>query len=106
MSSAKDKAINKARKLIRLLKTNGIDVYEVYLFGSSVTDRAGEYSDIDIAVVSKDFTGMPFYDVKKISKFRRAVDLKLEVHPFSLDDVLNNPPFFFVDIKNKGIRIS
>ena len=106
MSSAKAKAINKARKLIRLLKTNGIDVYEVYLFGSSVTDRAGEYSDIDIAIVSKDFTGMPFYDVKKISKFRRAVDLKLEVHPFSLDDVLNNPPFFFVDIKNKGIQIS
>jgi predicted nucleotidyltransferase len=66
MSSAKDKAINKAKKLIRLLKTNGIDVHEGYLFGSSVTDRAGEYSDIDIAVVSKDFTGMPFYDVKKI----------------------------------------
>ena len=106
MSSAKDKAINKAKKLIQLLKTNGIDVCEVYLFGSSVIDKAGEYSDIDIAVVSKDFTGMPFYDVKKISKFRRAVDLKLEVHPFSLDDVLNNPPLFFVDIKNKGIRIS
>jgi hypothetical protein len=106
MSSAKDKAINKAKKFIRLLKTNGIDVYEVYLFGSSVINKAGEYSDIDIAVVSKDFTGMPFYDVKKISKFRRAVDLKLEVHPFSLDDVLNNPPLFFVDIKNKGIRIS
>jgi hypothetical protein len=106
MSSAKDKAINKAKKFIQLLKTNGIDVYEVYLFGSSVINKAGEYSDIDIAVVSKDFTGMPFYDVKKISKFRRAVDLKLEVHPFSLDDVLNNPPLFFVDIKNKGIRIS
>ncbi len=106
MSSAKDKAINKAKKFIRLLITNGIDVYEVYLFGSSVINKAGEYSDIDIAVVSKDFTGMPFYDVKKISKFRRAVDLKLEVHPFSLDDVLNNPPLFFVDIKNKGIRIS
>ena len=106
MSSAKDKAINKAKKLMRLLKTNGIDVYEVYLFGSSVINKTGEYSDIDIAVVSKDFTGMPFYDVKKISKFRRAVDLKLEVHPFSLDDVLNNPPLFFVDIKNRGIRIS
>ena len=106
MSSAKDKAINKVKKLIRLLKTNGIAVYEVYLFGSSVIDKAGEYSDIDVAVVSKDFTGMPFYDVKKISKFRRAVDLKLEVHPFSLDDVLINPSLFFLDIKDKGIRIS
>ncbi|MBU2520862.1 MAG: hypothetical protein KKD50_01395 [Proteobacteria bacterium] len=52
MSSAKDKAINKARKLIGLLETNGIDVYEAYVFGSVI-----------------------------------------------------NPPLFFADIKNKGIRV-
>ena len=84
MSSAKDKALNKARKLIGLLRTNGIDVYEAYVFGSVAMDKADEYSDIDIAIVSEKFSGMPFYDVKKISKFRRAVDLRLEIHPFSL----------------------
>ena len=106
MSSAKDKAINKARKLIGLLKTNGIDVYEAYMFGSVAMDKGDEYSDIDIAIVSEEFTGVPFYDVKKISKFRRAVDLRLEVHLFSLNDILENPPLFFVDIKDKGIRVS
>ena len=105
MSSAKNKAINKARKLIGLLKTNGIDVCEAYLFGSVAMDKAHEYSDIDIAIVSEDFTGIPFYDVKKISKFRRAVDLRLEIHPFSLNDILHDPPLFFVDIKKKGIQI-
>lgn len=106
MSSAKNKAIDKARKLVALLKTNGIDVYEAYLFGSAAMDKADEYSDIDIAIVSEDFTGIPFYDVKKISKFRRSIDLRLEVHPFSLNDILHNPPLFFVDIKNKGVQIS
>ena len=106
MSSAKDKALDKGKKLIRLLKTNGIDVYEAYLFGSVAMDKADEYSDIDIAIVSENFTGLPFYDVKKISKFRRSVDLRLEVHPFSLNDILHNPPLFFVDIKNKGVQIS
>ena len=106
MSSAKNKAIDNARKLIRLLKTNGIDVYEAYLFGSVAMDKADEYSDIDIAIVSEDFTGTPFYDVKKISKYRRAIDLRLEVHPFSLTDILHDPPLFFVDIKNKGVQIS
>ena len=106
MSSAKDKALNKARKLIGLLRTNGIDVYEAYVFGSVAMDKADEYSDIDIAIVSEKFTGESFYDVKKISKFRRAVDLRLEVHPFSLNDILYNPPLFFADIKNKGIRVS
>jgi len=106
MSSAKDKAINMARKLIRLLKTNGIDVYEAYIFGSVAMDKGDEYSDIDVAIVSEEFTGVPFYDVKKISKFRTAVDLRLEVHLFSLNDILENPPLFFIDIKNKGIRVS
>jgi predicted nucleotidyltransferase len=106
MSSAKNQAINKAKKLIGLLKTNGIDVYEAYVFGSVVMNKADEYSDIDIAIVSKNFTGIPFYDVKKISKFRRSIDLRLEVHPFSLNDILHNPPLFFVDIKNKGVQIS
>lgn len=35
-------------------------------------DKADEYSEIDVAIVSKEFTGMPFYDVKKISKFREV----------------------------------
>ena len=52
-------------------------------------------SDIDIAIVSDKFTGMPFYDALKVSKFRRAIDLKIEVHPFSLEDILNDPPLFF-----------
>ena len=106
MPSARDKALDKGRKLIGLLKTNGIDVYEAYLFGSVAMDKADEYSDIDIAIVSEDFTGIPFYDVKKISKFRRAVDLRLEVHPFSLSDILHDPPLFFVDIKDKGVQIN
>ena len=106
MSSAKDKAIDKARQLIGLLITNGFDIYEAYVFGSVAMDKADEYSDIDIAIVSEEFTGVPFYDVKRVSKFRRAVDLRLEVHPFSLNDILDDPPLFFADIKNKGIRIS
>ena len=94
MSSAKDEAIMKARKLISLLSSNGIDVSEAYLFGSVSMDKGDEFSDIDLAIVSKEFTGVPFYDAKKISRFRRAVDLKLEVHPFSLKDVLIDPPIF------------
>ena len=105
MAREKDAAINKARQLIALMKSNGFDVYEAYLFGSAVIDKMTEYSDIDVAIVSDKFTGVPFYDALKISKFRRAIDLKLEVHPFSLKDILNDPPLFFVDIKSKGIRI-
>lgn len=105
MSSAKNNALNKGKKLIELLNLNGIEVFEAYIFGSVIRGEAHESSDIDIAIVSKDFTGMPFYDVQKISKYRRAVDLKLEVHPFSRDDTLVDPSLFFTEIKNEGIKI-
>ncbi len=105
MSSEKNRAINKAKALIELLKINGINVYEAYVFGSAIKDMEDEYSDIDIAIVSPDFSGIPYYDVKKVSKYRRAIDLRLEIHPFSLKDINVDPPLFFMKIKNKGVRI-
>ena len=105
MSSEKDIAINKAKALIELLKINGINIDEAYVFGSAIKDKANEYSDIDIAIVSKDFSGIPYYDVKKVSKYRRAIDLRLEIHPFSLKDINVDPPLFFMNIKDKGVRI-
>ena len=105
MSSAKDNALIKARKFIKLLNSNGIEVSEAYLFGSVTKGTDHINSNIDIAIVSKNFIGIPFYDVQKISKYRRSIDLKLEVHPFSMDDILVDTPLFFTEIRNEGIRI-
>ncbi len=88
------------------MKTNGLDVCESYISGSVVSDTFTEDSDIDVAIVSKDFTGIPYYDVQKISRYRRSLDLRLEVHLFSSDDIALNPPSFFIDIRNKGIRLT
>ena len=42
------------------------------MFGSAIKDMADEYSNIDIAIVSKDFSGMLYYDVKKVNNYRSA----------------------------------
>ncbi len=106
MAYEDDSALNKAKKFVSLLNSNGFEVFEAYLFGSAAENRMSEDSDIDIAVVSDKFTGMLFYDALKISKFRRLVDLQIEVHPFALKEILSDPPLFYVDIKKKGIRIN
>jgi uncharacterized protein len=106
MPFGKDQAIIKAREFLSILRSNGVDISEAYLFGSALMDHADEESDIDLAIVSKEFTGLPFYDVKKISKFRRLVDTRLEIHPFSFDDVLKNPPLFFLKIKMEGLPLN
>ena len=105
MASEKDIVINKAKSFIDLLQKNGIDVSEAYLFGSVTKGVTDENSDIDVAIVSRNFGGLPYYDIKKISRYRREVDLRLEIHPFSLNDIEDSPPLFFVKIKKEGIRL-
>lgn len=105
MFTTKDNAINKAKQFVKLLNLNGIDVFEAYLFGSVIYNNVNENSDIDLAIVSKKFIGIPFYDIQKISKYRRIVDLKLEIHPFSIDDAIVDPTVFFIKIKNEGLQI-
>lgn len=88
------------------LRQDGIDVAVTYLFGSVVEGRASDESDIDVAVVSKDFQGVPYFDMLRIGKHRRRVDLRLEIHPFALHDVQTDPSHFYLNIKQVGIRIS
>jgi len=105
MATQKDISLNKAKLFLEYLTQAGVEVNEAYLFGSSLEGVADKESDIDLAVVSKDFQGIPFYDVKKISKYRRKVDLRLEIHPFSLNEVKTDPSLFFMKIKKTGFRI-
>ncbi len=100
-----DQALNKTLSFLKLLKQGGIDVSEAYLFGSVLKGNSDTDSDIDVAVVSKDFQGLPYYDIKKISKFRRKIDLRLEIHTFQLSEIETDPPLFFMKIKKDGKRI-
>jgi predicted nucleotidyltransferase len=83
MASAKDISVKTARLFIDSLRESGIDVSEAYLFGSVSKGSADKDSDIDLAVVSRDFQGIRYHDIKKISKYRRKVDSRLEINPFS-----------------------
>lgn len=40
---------------VRYLRTQGLTVHKVYLYGSYAADRAHEESDVDVAVISSDF---------------------------------------------------
>jgi uncharacterized protein len=105
MAFNQDQCLNKVKLFIELLRQDGISVQEAYLFGSVVTGLSDAESDIDVAVVSKDFQGIPYYDMQKISKWRRKVDLHLEIHPFSLAEIETDPSPFFMKIQNDGLRI-
>ncbi len=56
---------DKIRRFIHLAKKD-LRLEAVYLFGSSAKGRTHQWSDIDLAVISPDFSGDSFEDNKKL----------------------------------------
>ena len=86
MAIATDSIIEIVKRYIEELEKNSINIREAILFGSFVKGTAKEWSDIDIALVSPDFTGDRFEDRRKIVPLRRNIDNRIEPLPFRPED--------------------
>lgn len=92
-------------KYIKLIAANNIKVEKVYLFGSHAKGTAGEHSDIDIAIVSKDFSGDRFADRRLVVPLRRKIDRRLEPIPYRPENFKENDPLV-VEILRNGIQVA
>ena len=84
-------------------KRQGIALKKAYLFGSYAKGTFGKYSDIDIALVSDNFSKNPIKNWRMMS----SVDIKfsrIESHPFTIADFKKGNPYFD-EIKKTGIDI-
>ena len=87
-----------AKKYADLVKEE-MNVEAVYLFGSFVKGNHVQDSDIDIAVITNDFSGDIIEDTLKLMRIRRKVDTRIEPHPLRTDDP------FAKEIMVTGLRI-
>ena len=76
----------------------------VYLFGSTAKGNTHEWSDIDLAIVSLDFSGDSFEDNKRLIPFILQVDTAIEVHTFRPID-FSSDNLFVKEIQSTGIRV-
>ena len=76
----------------------------LFFAGSYVKGNYKDYSDIDLALVSKSFTGTRIVDRQSIIPFRRQIDSRIEPMPFKPEDFNKNNPFVLEIIKT-GILI-
>ena len=77
--------------------------FKAYLFGSYATNRHHKDSDIDIAVVIKDYSD--FFDVQmELMRLRRKIDSRIEPHPFREKDFVSVNPLVF-EIQKYGQEI-
>ena len=86
----KKDAINIARKFAAAIKTN-LDCRQMFLFGSYARGTQHEESDIDIAVILKEYDNM--LDIQlELMRLRRKIDSRIEPHPFREKDFnMTNP---------------
>lgn len=101
MAIATDSIIEIVKRYIEELEKNGIKIREAIIFGSFVKGTAKEWSDIDVALVSSDFTGDRFEDRRRIIPMRRKFDSRIEPIPFRPED-FNNGETLAEEIKRTG----
>jgi len=93
------------QKFIDEASKNNIHISKAILFGSYANGTQNEWSDIDFAVVSDDFTGTRFYDWDLLKKAKFAVSYDLSPIPYKTEDF--TPDNLFVkEILKTGIRIN
>jgi predicted nucleotidyltransferase len=81
-----------------------IHVQKAILFGSYASGKYDEWSDIDLAIVSKDFVGNRFEDRNKIRKITLQVNSDISPMPYRPEDFIDSN-YFVKEILETGIRI-
>lgn len=99
------KIIEDIKKLIVRLEKESIHLERVILFGSYVTGANHQFSDIDIALVSPDFSGVRYLDNLRISALKLSINEDFETHPFTPNDFADSP-FVRDEILKNGIEIN
>ena len=96
-------AIKIAEKYVNYLKNNKFTVQKAYLFGSYVSGKYSEDSDIDLAIVL-DTLPNSFTTQVELMKISRKFDTRIQPHPFEESDFNTTNPFAN-EILNKGIKV-
>jgi predicted nucleotidyltransferase len=104
MAQIDDDVLGKVQTFIRKLKESGIAIESAYLFGSYATNRAGRWSDIDVAIVSPDFSDDRFDERLRLMKLSTEIDNRIEPVPFH-SDAFNDTDPLVDEIKKSGISL-
>lgn len=67
-------------------------VIKAYLYGSYAKGTAGKWSDIDVAIVSPDFSEDLFEERVGLMKMAMMVDERIEPSPFRPEDFTSDNP--------------
>ncbi len=77
----RENAISTARSFVNDCQSNGLIFHKVFLFGSVVKNTTHEWSDIDLLLISDQFSDNVFENLKLYSKINIKYPI-IETHPY------------------------
>jgi uncharacterized protein len=93
--------IKATQEFVESAKKNNLTIEKILLFGSYAKGNLHEYSDIDLAIFSKQFSDNPFENIKMIQTAKRLPQMQLHLYPFK--EFEKDP--FVNEIKKHAINI-
>jgi predicted nucleotidyltransferase len=100
----KDVVIETVRNYANRIEACGVNLRTVILYGSFAKGTQHEWSDIDIALVSDEFTGFTFDDKKLFPYIGKDPYIRIEAMTYPTDYFRESDPFI-EEIKKDGIVI-
>lgn len=95
-----------ARQYRHALDGAGIKIDDFLVFGSQAKGNAQPMSDIDIAVVSSQFSRDYSSERVRLMRLGNKISLAIEPHPFHPDDLNDRWSTFAQEVKKYGIQVN
>ena len=101
-----DQALEILEKFVKRLRQEGISVDRAILYGSYAAEKARRDSDIDVAIVSKDFGKDRVEEGMALYRIAGKVDTRLEPVPISVEAYEHDTwlPLIY-EIRTKGLEL-
>ena len=96
--------IKQVKDFIVQINSGGITLKRVILYGSHARNQQTKYSDIDIALVADEFSGVPSEDVKLFLKAMRK-HFMVQPQTYNTKDFSPEKDPFVEEILRTGIEI-
>jgi predicted nucleotidyltransferase len=99
----RESAINTAKLFINDCQSTGLSFHKVLLFGSAARNTTHEWSDIDLLLISDQFSDNVFENIKLYSKINIKYPV-IETHPYPTKYYYEGDDFI-KEISKEGIEI-
>jgi predicted nucleotidyltransferase len=98
--------INHLRELAKEIKHSGVHLRKIVLFGSYSRNEQNQWSDIDVALVADEFTGIGFDDVGFFARtLVKRASLNIQPRTYNTNDFTPEKDPFVEEIMRTGIEI-